>query len=222
MRDRVVPWLIAAVDETRLGREDFPARLEGLLAAGCPTVLLRGGGLPARRLWEIAGAAVGRCRAHGAELWIGDRADIARACGADAVQLPARGLSTGGARRVVGPAMRVGRSVHSAAEAGAAAASGADHLLVGTVFATPSHPKVVPAGVELLAAVAAATTVPFLAIGGITPDTAAAVAVAGARGVVAVRALWDAPDPAAAVAAFSVAFRSAFGRGRGEALHSPP
>ncbi|MFN2383896.1 MAG: thiamine phosphate synthase [Gemmatimonadota bacterium] len=222
MGDRVVPWLIAAVDETRLGRDDFPARLEGLLAAGCPAVLLRGGGLSARRLWEIAEAAAGRCRAHGAELWIGDRADIARACGADAVQLPARGLSTGGARRVVGAAVRVGRSVHSAVEAETAAASGADHLIVGTVLATPTHPTVDPAGIELLAAVAAATTVPFLAIGGITPDTAAAVAAAGARGVVAVRALWDAPDAAAAVAAFRVAFRSASGRGRADALHSPP
>jgi len=195
-------------------RADALDKVAALAAAGCPAVLLRPGAMAGRRFFELARAALPLCRDAGTELWIGDRADVALAVGADAVQLPARGLSIAGARRVVGEAMRVGRSVHGAAEAARAASEGADHLILGTVFATASHPGARPGGTALVAAARdavreAGSSAPILAVGGMTPDTASAAVLAGAWGAAALSALWDAPDPRAAVETFLRAMEAA-------------
>lgn len=220
MRERPLPALVAATDDERLAGAGFTDRLEALLAAGCPAVLLRGGRLPARRLYNLVCEGRERCTAHGAELWVGDRVDIARVCGADGVQLPERGLSIAGARRGIGPGVRIGRSVHSSEAALTAAGDGADHLVVGTIFATATHPGTEPSGAVFLTTVRAALdargmSVPLLAIGGMTPERVQAVMEAGAAGVVAIRALWDAEDPATAVREFL----ARFGRGPDETLH---
>ncbi len=214
MAERPLPRLVAATDRERLTKPDFAERLEALVAAGCPAVLLRGGGLTDLAFYKQVCESGTCCRAAGAALWVGDRADIARACGADAVQLPEHGMSIAGARRAAGPGVRVGRSVHSLARALAAAGDGVDHLVVGTIYASRSHPGIEPVGPELVARIRAAldargTPVPVFGIGGLTPSRCQAVVAAGAAGVVAIRALWDAADPAAAVRAFSEALDSA-------------
>lgn len=217
MGDPTPPALVAATDEERLGRPDFEARLERLLEAGCPAVWLRAGRLPTRAFHALAVQARARCDARGAALWVGDRADVARAVGADHVQLPEDGLTMSGARRAAGPRVTVGRSVHSLATARRGAAEGADLLVLGTMFRTASHPGRPPAGPALLATVRSelGRGLPILAIGGITPERVAELRSAGADGVVAIRALWDAADPTSAVNAF----RAALGRSPVEPLH---
>jgi thiamine-phosphate pyrophosphorylase len=147
----------------------------------------------ARRLGEALGT-------HGSWLVVNDRVDVARAAGADAIALGRSGLAVRDARRVA-PGVPVGRAVHDAAEARAAGDEGADFLVAGAVFATASHPAAVPAGPALVTA-AAAGGLPVIAIGGITPANATTVLGAGAWGVAAIRALWDAADPAEAARAF--------------------
>ncbi|HEX6433287.1 MAG TPA: thiamine phosphate synthase, partial [Gemmatimonadales bacterium] len=66
--------------------------------------------------------------------------------------------------------------------------------------ATDSHPESPAQGLELVRE-AVAFGVPVIAIGGITPERAAEAKTAGAYGVAAIRALWHAPDPAAAALA---------------------
>jgi thiamine-phosphate pyrophosphorylase len=215
---------VALSDQARLARPDALARIVALARAGCPAILLRPGGLETRPLLALARTALASCRDAGAELWIGERVDVALAIGADGVHLPARGLSTAGARRAAGAsaaggAMRVGRSVHSAAEAARAAREGADHVILGTIFPTPTHPDAAAGGPALIAAARAAVeaeraargsdaSIPILAVGGITPATLPAALDAGAWGGAALSALWDAPDPAAAVRAFLRALHS--------------
>jgi thiamine biosynthesis protein ThiS len=94
--------------------------------------------------------------------------------------------------------------VHDAAAAQAAAAEGADFLVAGAAFETASHPGRPAAGPELVAA-AASLARQVIAIGGMTPGNTAAAVAAGAWGVAAIRALWDALDPAAAARAFVAA-----------------
>jgi thiamine-phosphate pyrophosphorylase len=77
---------------------------------------------------------------------------------------------------------------------------GADFLVVGSVYPTDSHPERVSGGWDLVRDVAP-LGVPVIAIGGITPERAAEAKEAGAYGVAAIRALWHAPDPAAATLA---------------------
>lgn len=207
------PLLVAATDDERLAASDFDARLESLLEAGCSAVWLRARALGDRALLARACSVRERCDAHGAALWVGGRADVAALAGAGHVQLPERGLSVAGARRAAGPGVSVGRSVHSAGAARAAAGEGADLLVAGPVFATRSHPARAAAGLALLADVRAALAaegrldLPLVAIGGLTPERAAAAVEAGADGVAAIRALWEADDPGAAARTFLAALR---------------
>ena len=150
----------------------------------------------ARRLREVTAA-------HGSWLVVNDRADVARAAGADAVVLGRTGLAMRDLRRVA-PALPAGRSVHDAAEARGADAEGADFLVAGAVFETPSHPGVPGQGPALVKAAAAGGR-QVVAIGGMAPSNTRQIVDAGAWGVATIRALWDAADPAAAARAFLAA-----------------
>ena len=129
-------------------------------------------------------------------LFLNDRLDIALALNAVGVQLGAGSLPVSAARRVRA-AWWIGKSVHTLAEADAAKAEGADYLVVGPVYATASHPDRAPLGLETLGRICA-LGLPVIAIGGIDPGRAREVKAAGAFGAAAIRALWDAADPAAA------------------------
>jgi len=130
-------------------------------------------------------------------LFLNDRLDIALALNASGVQLGAGSLPVSAARRLRAE-WWIGRSVHDLAEADAAKAEGADYLLVGPVYPTATHPDRPPLGLEILAQIAK-LGLPVIAIGGIGPGRAREVKAAGAYGAAAIRALWDAPDPADAV-----------------------
>jgi len=97
----------------------------------------------------------------------------------------ASSLDVGAARAVAGPAFLVGRSVHSPRAAGEAARAGADYIVFGPVFDTPSKRGFGPplGAVLLQEAVAAAGGVPVYAIGGVGPEKVGACLSAGARGV---------------------------------------
>jgi thiamine-phosphate pyrophosphorylase len=148
-----------------------------------------GGGALARLAAELVALPV--------RIMVNDRVDVALAAGAWGAQLGERSLPLDRVRDWVGDRLRHGRSVHD--EAGAAAASGADWLIFGHVFATPSKPGREPAGLKRLATVVAATDRPVIAIGGIDAGRARAVLARGARGVAVVGAVAAAKAPVAAV-----------------------
>jgi len=106
--------------------------------------------------------------------------------------------------RRAAPGVPVARSVHDAVSARAAEAEDADFLVAGAVFETASHPGA-PVGGPALVGNAASGGRQVIAIGGMTPANAAGIVEAGAWGVAAIRALWDAPDPAAAARGFLAA-----------------
>ncbi|HKH84134.1 MAG TPA: thiamine phosphate synthase, partial [Gemmatimonadales bacterium] len=94
----------------------------------------------------------------------------------------------------------IGRSVHSATEANAAAGGGADFLLVGNIYETASHPERRALGLDLITDVTK-VGLPVIAVGGVTVELVGEVKAAGAYGVAAIRSLWWATDPAAATMA---------------------
>ncbi len=87
--------------------------------------------------------------------------------------------------------------MHDLAEAEAAQAGGADYLLAGPVFPTATHPDRPPLGLGPLRDIVA-LGLPVIAIGGVTARNASEVREAGAHGGAAIRALWDATEPAVA------------------------
>ena len=82
------------------------------------------------------------------------------------------------------------RSVHSLAEAGSARAGGADALIVGSIWPSPTHPGRAPSGTALLAQIVS-LGLPTYAIGGVTAARAIEAKAAGAWGVAAITAVWD-------------------------------
>jgi len=194
-----LPLLYAIVDPLDTGRE--PAALAAaLLRGGARLVQLRWPGASARELLAAALAIRPLARAAGALFLVNDRPDVARAAEAEGVHLGQDDLPVAAARRVLGAGRLIGVSTHDPGQARAAEAAGADYLGVGPVYATATKPDALaPRGLALVSAVRAAVRCPLVAIGGITPETAAAVRAAGADAVAMIGALVRAPDPEAAV-----------------------
>jgi thiazole tautomerase (transcriptional regulator TenI) len=91
----------------------------------------------------------------------------------------------------------IGRSVHSVDEAKMAVDAGADYVVAGPVFETPTHPGMTPWGISLIQKVSQ-LNLPVIAIGGMTPERSQHVFEAGAWGVAAISALWKTVKPAEA------------------------
>ena len=137
-------------------------------------------------------------------LFINDSVSIAEASGADGVQLTENSRSIASAHARMGRPLLIGRSVHGVDAAREAAAQGADLLVVGTVYDSPTHPGQPPAGVGLIGW-CAQPGVPVIGIGGITAQNAGAVMQAGASGVAVISAILAAPDPATAASQLAAA-----------------
>jgi thiamine-phosphate pyrophosphorylase len=197
---RPLPRLHAVTDAGVLAAPDFGVRAAAIAAAG-PAVALHA------RDRRAEGAALARAaermlalaRPPEAAVFVNGRPDVAAAVGAQGVQLAGGDLAPHDARRVMAHGW-IGRSVHSEPEARAAVAEGADFLLVGSIYETATHPGCPAAGLRLVHA-AATLGRPVIAIGGIDAARAVEARDAGAYGVAAIRALWGAPDPAAAALA---------------------
>ena len=180
-------------------RPDLVARVAAAVRGGVDIVQLRDKRAPREELIPLAEELKDACDRAGALFTANDDVELARIVGADGVHLGADDAPTPHARRVLGPDAVIGRSAGGVAEALEAVRGGADYLGVGTVYATPTKPDGEVAGLGLIRSLAREDLpVPWFAIGGVTADTAPAVAAAGAPGFAVVRAVLDAEDPEAA------------------------
>ena len=128
-----------------------------------------------------------------------DRLDVALAVAADIIHLGQNDLPLVEALRVrtVARAERlvVGISTHDLDQARSAVAGGADYIGFGPVFPTQTKTDADPAvGLTALQEVAGAVAIPVVAIGGITLDSVAAVARAGASAAAVIAAVDGAAD----------------------------
>ena len=153
------------------------------LEGGVEAVQLRERGLESLSLLTQAESLRVATRREGARLLINDRVDVALAVDADGVQLPQSGFGPRYARRLLGEDRFIGVSTHSMEEALKAEEGGADFILFGPVFSTPSKAEVPPVGLKALSEVAGRLSLPVFAIGGIKEDNLKEVISAGAFGV---------------------------------------
>jgi thiamine-phosphate pyrophosphorylase len=181
----------------------LPDVVEECLAAGLRAVQLREKDLDARALLGLAQSLREATRRHGAKLLVNDRADVALAAGADGVQRTYLSLPTAVLRRIVPPPLSIGASVHSTTQAREAARDGADFVVFGPVYDTPSKRQYgAPQGLAALERAAATAGAPVVAVGGITPERVAEVRRAGAAGVAVISAILAAEHPADRTMAF--------------------
>lgn len=184
------------VDTRVAARDDLGARAGAIAAAG-PTVALvaRLPGGSAEALSALAARFVALAAPPMATVLVTGRADIAVATGAHGVIARDGDLPLAELRRLAPASGYLHlRSVHDLAGAESAVAEGADALVVGTIWASASHPGRPGAGLALIEATARLGR-PVYAIGGVTAQRAREARAAGAWGVAAIGAVWDAADP---------------------------
>jgi thiamine-phosphate pyrophosphorylase len=157
---------------------------------------------------EQASRLLALCRAHGVPLVVNDDWRLAAGIGADGAHLGADDGDLAEARRAL-PGRILGASCYDSLDrARAAHEAGADYLAFGALFPSPTKPGARRATPRLLRE-ATGFGRKLVAIGGITPDNARAVAAAGADFVAVISAVFDAPDPAAAARSFHAALATA-------------
>jgi thiamine-phosphate pyrophosphorylase len=141
-------------------------------------------------------------RGTSTKILVNDRLDVAIAPGAAGVHLGEMSLpveTVAKWRRTAGRLeFQIGVSCHSIESAKAAEQGGADYILFGPVFSTPSKAAFgSPQGIGRLREVCGALRIPVLAIGGVTLNNAASCMEAGAEGIAAIRLFQESPDAAA-------------------------
>ena len=156
----------------------------------------------ARTQLAVARMARPICDAAGALLIVNDRIDVALAARADGVHLGQTDLPLADARRIA-PNLIIGISTHDVAQV--EAATGADYLGFGPVFATRTKANPDPVqGIEgLRSAVVAAKGLPIVAIGGIEPHAVSDIYATGATAICAIRSVNEADEPASAARSFA-------------------
>ncbi|OLC32934.1 MAG: hypothetical protein AUH81_15145, partial [Candidatus Rokubacteria bacterium 13_1_40CM_4_69_5] len=161
--------LCLVTDRAQTGGRDLIAVVRDCLAAGLPAVQLREKDLGAEALAGLGRTLRALTSARGALLIVNDRVDVALAVGADGVQRTSTSLPIGDIRAIADKRLGIGASVHSREEAVAAAEAGADWVVFGPIYDTPSKRRYgAPQGLSALERVAGALDIPVIAIGGIT------------------------------------------------------
>ena len=176
--------LCYVTDRRALGPAPLLGLIQKAIQAGVDLLQIREKDLGTRPLAELVKAAVERARGSGTRVLVNDRLDVGLAAGAAGVHLGTRSVPPRAVRKHVPAGFLVGVSCHSVEDTLEAESAGADYVLLGPVFATPSKLRYgPPLGLEKLKEAAGRINVPVLALGGITVERVKPCLEAGAAGI---------------------------------------
>jgi thiamine-phosphate pyrophosphorylase len=159
---------------------DSPEVVARAARAGVEMVQIRAKELSVRALADLVRGAVANARE--ARILVNTRTDVALACGAHGVHLPAGSMAPETIRRITPAGFLIGVSCHTIDELHAAEREGADFAVYGPVF--PSVTKsLAPIGIQAFRQAAASVRLPVYALGGVTAENAPQCVAAGAAGI---------------------------------------
>ena len=204
MKKRILLYLItnrlAFLRSAEINYDDLPRLqlevIDKAARAGCQLIQIREKDMSAKELAALTRAAVECARPHGARVLVNDRLDVAMAAGADGVHLRASSIPAREARAAAAKTglddFLIGVSTHSVAEAKSAEEGGADFIVCGPVYDTPSKRAFgPPLGLDAFAEVCGAVKIPVLAVGGINLSNYREPLRRGAAGVAAIGLFTD-------------------------------
>jgi thiamine-phosphate pyrophosphorylase len=154
---------------------------KGLAAAGCRLIQIRAKTWSVRDLIERGHRIVPKLVESGVVLIINDHIEAAKELGASGVHLGQEDAQASVARARLGPHAILGLSTHDLEQV--KAAEGVDYLGFGPIFST--HTKAhagSPRGMEFLAKAVRATSLPVIAIGGLSADRIPGLRATGVHG----------------------------------------
>ncbi len=180
-------------DRLQLKKRSIESCISAAVGAGIDWVQIREKDLPARGVVAITEYAARRAAERGkTRVIVNDRLDVALAANAQGVHLATRSMPAGVVRKLAPKGFLVGVSCHSLEEAMAAEMAGANYLLLGPIFETPSKLNFgAPLGLEMLREVTGQISLPVFALGGITVDRISQCRESGAAGIAGIRIFQD-------------------------------
>jgi len=187
LRALELPALYAISNAAELGVEEFMRRLDVALNNGLRLVQLREKNLSRDALRELARQVVSMAHQHGAKVLLNGDVALAQEVGADGVQLTAAQLAGLTERPAVD---WCSASCHSAEELRLAQRLGCDFAVLSPVLPTQSHPGAAHLGWERFAAIAAGSSIPVYALGGLSHSDMHAAWQHGAHGLALLRQAW--------------------------------
>jgi 8-oxo-dGTP diphosphatase len=187
LRSLSLPTLYAISNVAELGEAEFMKRLEAALDNGLRLVQLREKNYSQEMLRELALKMLPLLRQHEARLIINADIELCREIGADGVQLTGAQLAGLSVRPDVD---WCAASCHNVEELRRAEALGCDFALLSPVLATQSHPGAPHLGWEKFAAIAAGSSIPVYALGGLTHADMQTAWSHGAHGISLLRQAW--------------------------------
>ena len=190
--------LYAILDLSYVDISDANRVAELLIDGGVDLIQLRGKNVNLETLSRVAADLHPITSRAGLPLIINDHPEIAASVSLEGVHVGQDDLSIQEVRQKVDRACLVGKSTHSVDQAVAAQGEGADYIGFGPLFATATKPNYSPIGLDHIAEVHEKVRLPIFCIGGIKLDNLHDVIAAGARRVVIVSDLLQAPRIAAA------------------------
>ncbi len=199
-----LPPLYVVTDRHQVGEDHLLQVLERLIPQGGMMLQLREKDLPTRTLLKWANTLVCWTDRYRVPLLINDRIDVVMAAGAHGVHLRGDSLPVRQARECLGPHRLIGASVHSADEAVQREQEGADFVVLGPIYDTPSKRAYGAAlGVSVLEQASRRCRIPIFAIGGIELSRVAEVMQSGAYGVAVISSVFQSPSPVETVKNYS-------------------
>ncbi len=214
MRELNLDLYFITDEDNPMGRS-LVQQAEAALMGGATVVQLRCKHTPTRLMLEQGQLVKQLCQSRAASFIVNDRVDVAWALQADGVHVGWDDMPYDLVRALLGGGIVVGLSVSTTAEAERAIALRPDYLGVGPIYPTSTKPDAGTAvGPEFIRKVREMTSIPLVAIGGITADKVAEVVAAGADGIAVISAISRASDMQQAAAELFEAVRNAKGTHR--------
>jgi 8-oxo-dGTP diphosphatase len=186
-----LPPLYAISNAGELGIGEFYRRLEAQLAQGLRLIQVREKNFAREELKNLLLGVLNRARAHGARVLVNADVELAREVNAHGVHLNGEQL----ARLTARPGVDwVGASCHNREELKRAEELGCDFAVLSPVLPTLSHPGAPALGWEKFAQIAAGSSIPVYALGGLERRDIETAWRHGAHGVALLRQAWVSPD----------------------------
>jgi len=187
LRSLELPVMYAISNVAELGEDEFLRRLDKALVDGLRMVQLREKGLSGEALRQLALKMLPLMKKCGAKLIINADIELAKAVGADGVQLTGKQLSELKERP---PLEWCAASCHSIEELRRAESLGCDLALLSPVLPTRSHPGTPHLGWEKFAELSNGSSIPVYALGGLIRADMETAWKHGAHGIALLRQAW--------------------------------
>lgn len=195
MPSQILPRLYLLTDRHQTLHRSLSSVLTQAMEAGARMIQIREKDLGTRDLISLSHCLLPLVKQYQGKVLLNDRIDLVIALGADGVHLRSDSLPVSVARRLLGTGHLIGVSTHSVEEARIAEGEGADLIVLGPIYDTPSKRSYgPPLGVQVLHEACRTIRLPIFAIGGITPTRIPHVLSSGAHGVAVISSILQSPS----------------------------